>query len=189
MFLEKGFTDYLSKPINSMALERMLQKYLPPEKVRVPEETPATQPPATLPEEKQETAESVPAPAKGQDLHIDEALGMQYSGDMEDMYREFLAMFCQRKGETQQKIRDAQAAEKWEDFTAFVHALKSTSLTVGGIRLSEAAKALEEAGQALLDNPEAQEESLAYIQSHTHETLTLYDAFVEEARQRFGIEA
>ncbi len=184
MFLEKGFTDYLSKPINSKALERMLQKYLPPEKIREPEETPATPP-----EEQPEVVESVPAPAEAQDLHIDKALGMQYSGDMEEMYREFLAMFCQRKGETQQKIRDARAAEKWEDFTAFVHALKSTSLTVGGVRLSEAAKALEEAGQALLDNPEAREESLAYIQSHTEETLALYDAFVEEARQRFGIEA
>lgn len=31
MFLEKGFADYLSKPIIPAKLEKMIQKYLPTE--------------------------------------------------------------------------------------------------------------------------------------------------------------
>ncbi|MGN0412708.1 MAG: ATP-binding protein [Lachnospiraceae bacterium] len=34
MYLEKGFTDYLSKPIDSNLLQEMLEKYLPADKVR-----------------------------------------------------------------------------------------------------------------------------------------------------------
>ena len=34
MYLEKGFTDYLSKPIDSNLLQKMLEKYLPPEKIK-----------------------------------------------------------------------------------------------------------------------------------------------------------
>ena len=31
MYLEKGFDDYLSKPIDGALLEQLLMKYLPPE--------------------------------------------------------------------------------------------------------------------------------------------------------------
>ena len=48
MFLGKGFTDYLSKPINSKMLERMIQDYLPEDKILTPEETP-TETPAITP--------------------------------------------------------------------------------------------------------------------------------------------
>lgn len=34
MYLEKGFTDYLSKPIDSNLLQKMLEKYLLPEKIK-----------------------------------------------------------------------------------------------------------------------------------------------------------
>jgi len=35
MFLENGFSDYISKPINADELQDIVQKYLPPDKVRV----------------------------------------------------------------------------------------------------------------------------------------------------------
>ena len=44
MFLSKGFTDYLSKPVDSKALERMLQKYLPEDKVQTVEDEPIYEP-------------------------------------------------------------------------------------------------------------------------------------------------
>ena len=37
-YLQVGFTDYLSKPIDSVKLEEMLAKYLPPEKIEKVEE-------------------------------------------------------------------------------------------------------------------------------------------------------
>jgi len=36
MYLKEGFTDYLSKPIDSRLLEKIIIQYLPPEKIKLP---------------------------------------------------------------------------------------------------------------------------------------------------------
>ena len=41
MYLEAGFSDYLSKPVDGPRLEKMLQEHLPPEKVEEPSESAA----------------------------------------------------------------------------------------------------------------------------------------------------
>ena len=202
MFLEGGFTDYLSKPINSKLLERMIQDYLPESKILAPEEPEE----ASAPEpEKTETvgAANEAAPVEAQEMpaeeaesaggeaeasdgtEIDKALGMQYCGDMEEMFQEFVKMFCERKEETFGKIRGAYETDNWEDYTTHVHALKSTALSVGGQKLSEAAKALEMAGHAYLEGSENEKEKqLAFIREHHEPTLALYDAYCDEAERR-----
>ena len=201
MFLEKGFNDYLSKPINSKLLERMIQEYLPEGKVLSVEESetgkeeaaqsasaPAAEDEpktASAEETKPETPVEEPAEVPAGEQQIDKELGMQYCGDMEEMFQEFVKMFCERKEETFGKICDAYEAGNWEDYTTHVHALKSTALSVGGKTLSEAAKALEMAGHAYTEGPEAEKEKqLAYIREHHKPTLALYDAYCEEAEKR-----
>lgn len=186
MFLKKGFTDYLSKPVDSKALERMLQKYLPPEKV-----LPATAGSGKTPEP-EPIPDVDPEPAAGSEaaeppeiMHIDMETGMQYSGGSEEMYRKFLEMFCQRKEAVQKQLAEEFEAGNWEDYTTHVHALKSTSLSMGGNLLSAEAKALEMAGHAYLDGPEEEREAqLAYIRENHARAMELYDAFVEEAERR-----
>ncbi|MBR3457713.1 MAG: response regulator [Selenomonadaceae bacterium] len=186
MFLKKGFTDYLSKPVDSKALERMLQQYLPPEKV-----LPATagggraSAPAPDPVPVMDAAPHSEAAEPQETMQIDTATGMQYSGGSEEMYRKFLAMFCQRKEAVQKQLAEDFEAGNWEDYTTHVHALKSTSLSMGGNLLSEEAKALEMAGHAYLDGPEEEREAqLAYIRANHARAMELYDAFVEEAGRR-----
>ena len=108
-------------------------------------------------------------------MNIDVDLGMQYCGGMEEMYKEFIKMFCDRKEETQKKLQDAFDAENWKDYTTFIHALKSGSLSVGGKILSEQAKELEMAGH---------ENKIDYIKENHHKAVELYDAFVAEANER-----
>ena len=208
MFLSKGFTDYLSKPVDSKALERMLQTYLPPEKILAagtePSEFP-TQGEAegtgshsdsaeadVLAAEEGGTAASEPgeespigeAPSPKEQF-IDTDLGLQYSAGVEEMYRKFLTMFCQKRETTRQNLETAMAEENWADYTTYIHALKSTSLSMGGKQLSEQAKALEMAGHAYLDGPEEEkEEQLAYIRANHSKAMELYDAFVAEAEER-----
>ncbi len=187
MFLSKGFTDYLSKPVAGKDLERMLQKYLPPEKIIDEEDEVVEEIPENQIEENPE-----PAPEKSEEKsysdeveNIDVNLGMQYCGGMEEMYKEFVKMFCQRREETKDKIENAFNTENWKDYTTYVHALKSGSLSVGGKILSEQAKALEMAGHAYFDGPEEEKDSqLAYIKENHSKALELYDAFVEEAKRR-----
>ncbi len=216
MFLEKGFTDYLSKPVDSKALERMLQKYLPAElvltggKADAAKEAaaPSAQNVAPLADKQAQTslakAEDVSvaqttAPtdeAAGDETtdtgetaaqYIDTDLGMQYSGGMEEMYRTFITMFCKRREETKAKLQDAFDTENWQDYTTYIHALKSTALSMGGKLLSEEAKALEMAGHAYLDeasSAEQKEERLSYIRANHEKTMALYDAFAAEAAAR-----
>ena len=207
MFLEKGFNDYISKPINSKLLERMIQEYLPASKILSPEEAepekeapkqsaPAAEPAAQdepkdaskeTPKEapKEAPAEEAKAEAPTEEQQIDKALGMQYCGDMEEMFQEFVKMFCERKGETFEKINTAYETENWADYTTHVHALKSTALSVGGQKLSEAAKALEMAGHGVVEGPENEKEKrLAYIREHHEPTMALYDAYCAEAEKR-----
>ena len=110
---------------------------------------------------------------------------MQYCGDMEEMFQEFVKMFCERKEETFEKIRTAYETENWDDYTTHVHALKSTALSVGGRTLSEAAKALEMAGHVCCEGPESEKEKqIAFIRENHEKTLALYDAYCAEAEKR-----
>ena len=177
MFISAGFTDYLSKPIDSVALEKMLIEYLPIEKIEAP------------PDNVQQVADSNRRAADsmmetGEEYqYLNTDMGLQYSAGMDDMYRNILEMFCKLKDDKKAKIQEAFDNGDWNNYTTFVHALKSTSLSVGGEKTSEAAKQLEESGKILiakstseLDKHEAEE----YIKTHNAEAMELYDNLVEE---------
>ena len=119
--------------------------------------------------------------AKGKSL-MDVALGLRYSGGQEDLYREFLAAFCEMRKEKRSQVEEAFSSGNWEDYTNLVHSLKSTSLTVGGKELSEAAKALEMAGKKISAG-EDRDAQLAYIREHHEEAMELWDAFTAEAEE------
>ncbi|MBR2179851.1 MAG: response regulator [Selenomonadaceae bacterium] len=199
MFLSKGFNDYLSKPVDSKALERMLQKYLPPEKIIATDEEESAEEEITenlsdgtesIESVDVESTNSETSPTEtSQDAaqNIDYDLGMQYCGGMEDMYKEFVKMFCDKKSENQEKLQKALDEDNWKDYTTFIHALKSGALSVGGKVLSDQAKALEMAGRAYLDNNDISQ--LDYIKENHSKTMEMYDEFVKEAAARGFIEA
>ena len=116
---------------------------------------------------------------------IDVELGLQYSAGMKDMYKQFIGMFCGRREETKAKLQEAFDAENWGDYTVYIHALKSTSLSMGGRKLSAVSKSLEMAGHAWQDGPEEEkEQQLSFIRQHHQEALDLYDAFCAEAKTK-----
>ena len=157
-------------------------EYLPIEKIKAPDSV------KQVAESNQRAAVSVQHTAdnevKYKYLNID--MGLQYSAGMEDMYRNILEMFCKLKDDKKSKIQEAFDNKDWNNYTTFVHALKSTSLSIGGEQTSELAKQLEESGKILiakstseLDKQQAEE----YINSHHTEAMELYDKLVEEGRQ------
>ena len=183
MFLEKGFDDYLSKPVDGKTLERMVQKYLPPEKIAVTAENAASSP-------KPQTEEPAPAPpaatAHPAEEQIDLPTALKYCGGNEEMQKKFLSMFVARREAVTKQLENDLTTNNIADYTTHVHALKSTALSIGGIKLSEAAKALEMAGHAYCDGPEAEKAGhLQYIREHHDDTLKLYQLLEEEAKQRF----
>ncbi|MCI8959317.1 MAG: Hpt domain-containing protein [Lachnospiraceae bacterium] len=81
-----------------------------------------------------------------------------------------LRMFCSQAEEKKAEIISLYESANWNDYTVKVHALKSTSLTIGAEQLAERARLLEQAGK---------KGNLDYIY-HCHSALLeLYDQICE----------
>ena len=194
MFLKEGFADYISKPVDGILLERLVRKYLPEEKV-IPVEQ-VEEPDAVKTEAGSKkaapgagTEKKVPVANKEEQSLLDIRMGLKYSGGMEDVYWELVEMFCMLKNEKMKGINDAFESANWLDYTTNVHGLKSTSLSIGGRQLSEAAKALEMAGKQIIAKdaaPEDAEAALQFIREHHQETMALYDEMVQEAEEKLA---
>ncbi len=99
-------------------------------------------------------------------IGVNVQLGLDYCGGEENFYLEMLLMFLSQAPEKKAEIIHLYDTANWADYTVKVHALKSTSLTIGAELLANQAKLLEQAGKR---------ENIEYIR-HTHPTLLrLYD--------------
>ena len=139
-YLAEGFVDYLTKPIDSQALERMLLKYLPAEKVQV--ET------ASKPVSEGEAVGTADAFEDLSVLGINPHVGLQYCQNDAEIYRSMLVEYAQS---TTGKLDDLCASferENWNAYATAAHALKSTSQMVGATALSKEAARLEAAADA-----------------------------------------
>ena len=165
MYLSCGFDDYLSKPIEIKQLEQLLLKYLPPKKVSMIDR-----------DEKVKRDETECA---GE--YIDRSVGMKYCARDEGIYLEILKVYCEEYETKVQKLKMSFENENWKDYVTYVHSIKSTSLSIGGVVLSETAAALEKVGKEYLDNKTA--EKLSYIKEHHEEMMELYKHTTKEAEK------
>ena len=164
MFRSEGFTEFVPKPIERTILERVLRKVLPKSCIQYsvkPQTAPALDAaaePAEQEEAKPAAAGEAPAvlpEAEGAAASFDRLaqagvnveLGLDYCGGEESFYQEMLRMFCAQGGEKRAEIISLYESGNWPDYAVKVHALKSTSLTIGAEALSAQAKELELAGK------------------------------------------
>nr|MBP3597835.1 response regulator [Eubacterium sp.] len=171
MYLANGFDDYLSKPIEIPSLEQMLVKYIPQHKVLAAEQAQKT---ASVPLE--ESVEN--KRTEKQYDYIDLDMGLKYCGYDNEMYHEFLKIFYDGREEKGEQLKKNYSEKNWNDYVTYVHSLKSTSLSVGCVKLSELAAELEKAGKAYRATRD--EESLGFITGHHDELMELYDATMTE---------
>ena len=163
MFRSEGFTEFVPKPIERTVLERVLRRVLPSRCVQC-DEGPAEENgprdvPRTVPaEEKNEAPAGAPEPAVPVDetallcarlaqAGINGELGLNYCGGDEGFFRKMLRMFHAQSGDKKAEIAALYEAANWTDYAIKVHALKSTSLSIGAEALSAQAKELELAGK------------------------------------------
>ncbi len=140
-YLSEGFSDYLTKPIDSFALEKMLRKHLPEDKIELVKEDVKT-------EEKLDEKGDVEVADSFNVLRaagVDPSEGLQYTNNDESFYRSLLNEYAVSYPEKSEKIKGSLSAENWKEYGVYVHALKSTSKTIGAMELSELAAKLEEA--------------------------------------------
>ncbi len=126
-FLASGFNDFLAKPIELTQLERVLRTWLPKaEKRQVAVVQEVVQPKGEL---------------------IDYAKGLENSAGMEDVYLEILRLYADKSEEYIASLSGRLTACDWHSYIIEVHSIKSTSLSIGAVSLSELAKKLEFAGK------------------------------------------
>ena len=166
-----GFTDYLSKPVIIEEMEQTLTRYLPPEKVRMGgEETEAETEPAADP------LDQLP-PALLQISALDPAQGLRFCGGPEE-YLDALRIFGKSIDGKAREIAERVENGDWNGYTILVHALKSTSRSVGAASLSELARSLEAAGnQGDIDT----------IRADTPALLELYRGLEAPLKQALGV--
>ena len=134
-YINAGFKNYVSKPIDSAALEAMLIKYLPPDKVHIADE-----------EDKPVEESKLPdwlSTVKG--LNTKE--GVKHCGSV-DAYLDTLKIFADAVKSGVNEIAGFYQKSDWKNYTTKVHALKSSARVIGADELSDRAKRLEDAGNS-----------------------------------------
>ena len=176
MFHSEGFTEFVPKPIDRTILERVLRKVLPKRFIQYGEtsekkEIPENNTPVVSPSEQQETFYSAPEmteheetveSAYSAEVSVDKPeisydqlakaginveLGLNYCGGDDNFFHEMLRMFYDQSKMKKAEIVSLYESANWTDYVVKVHALKSTSLTIGAESLSAQAKELELAGK------------------------------------------
>ncbi len=154
-YLAEGFADYISKPIVIEELEDQMAKYLPPEKVsyrekehkkRKEETAPEEAPLADDEEEEDSFTEEELRLISETAPELDLALGLSYCADSREFYLDMLSDYSSEPMDAE--LDGYIAAEDWENYHIQVHALKSTSKSIGATDLSEQARELEMAAKA-----------------------------------------
>jgi len=148
MFLANGFNDYLTKPIDTVKLNMILEKWIPKEKQKS----------AAM----EAAADHLPPEFSIQIPGLDTSKGVSLTGGTLDYYLETLATFYEDGAERADRINAYLEAGDLPTFTTCVHALKSAAASIGADELSKAAKALEAAGGL---------EDLDFIKEHIPEFL------------------
>ncbi|MBQ9564985.1 MAG: response regulator [Synergistaceae bacterium] len=187
MYLDEGFDDYISKPIDTVRLEQLLLSYLPPEKIERSGEEASPEAEIRAPE----PAYKEPKPEEFEDedeLEEEEASpyasipGIDYDAAVtncgsEDTFVAALQIFYDT---LDQKAGDIEKFEREKDiknYTILVHALKSAARLVGALQLSADAKYLEDCGNA---------QNVEEIEAKTPKLLSDFRGYKEVLAPLFG---
>ena len=138
-YLEEGFSDYLTKPVDGGSLEATLMKYLPAEKVvHVKDEE--------IAREKEGGSEIKRMYDSVELLDYEEA--RTYSSS-DELLEKSLRMYFDLIPENIKTVESLLEQGDIENYTIKVHALKSASRLIGAGTISELALKLEESGDAV----------------------------------------
>ena len=170
MFLSEGFDGFVSKPVETDELERVLKTVLPKKFVTYDDGTASDDDDydAYL----DDTTAHIPAPVlevnmldRLKEAGFDTAAGLKYSGDDEEFYKTLLIQFASESAVKMSSMNKYYEARDWHNYEILVHALKSTAKMIGAAGLSEEGKELEFA---------AKKEDAEFIVSHHDRMISDY---------------
>ena len=169
-YLNASFDAYLAKPVDGNELEKTLYTFLPENLIH-----------------KKSNEEFFESEMKQHNITenseeekiLNRDMGLKYCMQDEKVYRDILTLFKESSGEKMQELETAFAESDYVKYRLYAHGLKTTSLTVGAIRVSEDAKKLEHAAKQVVEGVE-KEEAMHYIRYNHKSFMRLYQRTVQE---------
>ena len=169
-YLNTSFDAYLAKPVDGNELEKTLYTFLPENLIR-----------------KKSNEEFFESEMKQHNITenseeekiLNREMGLKYCMQDEKVYREILTLFKESSAEKMQELETAFAGSDYVKYRLYAHGLKTTSLTVGAIQVSEDAKKLEHAAKQVVEGVE-KEEAMHYIRYNHKSFMRLYQRTVQE---------
>lgn len=160
MYISNGFSDYLTKPIDGFALSTIIRKWLPAEKIK---ETEGQKEGLDMDVSENGTIRDLEKAG----LNVNE--GIRYAADDPDFYLEIVRDYTSSFEDTKNVLLKCIEQKDWKNYEVRVHALKSTSKTIGALDFSERAKSLEFA---------AKEGNTDFIEAENGSMLKAYEELV-----------
>ncbi|MCR5594827.1 MAG: response regulator [Lachnospiraceae bacterium] len=187
LYMEKGFEDYLTKPIDSLKLEAILLKYLDPSLVTILEEEPEDT--DVIDTTSNKTAVELTETSTGNGEKEDEIIsklrliedidvdaGIETSGGA-DIFEDVVRDYSETVGQYSDRIENFYIERDVDNYRIQVHALKSISRLAGALKISELARELEAAADA---------GNLEFIQANTVSLLCSYRKLGSRLSEIFG---
>ena len=190
LYIDEGFSDYISKPVDTVRLEQVLLEYLPPDLIikgsDIPEEpskpagSVASPTEGRLPAAVQEVSE--PEPEEIPDSPYRHIEGIDYDAAVtncgtEETFVQALEIFYNTLDKKADDIERFEREKDIKNYTILVHALKSAARLVGALDLSEKAKYLEACGN---------NENIDEISAKTPALLSQYRSYKPVLAEVFG---
>lgn len=163
MFLASGFHDFIAKPIELSSLDRVLRNWLPKERMKQVSGMELSR------AEETKTVES----KTFQEVICSEK-GLMYAGENQEVYFANLLTYLKSGPGYRKSLQERFEKEDWTHYGIEIHALKSSSLSIGAESLSGLAKELEFAGK---------EGNFEIIRKKHAEVVSLYGKVLEEIEE------
>lgn len=160
-YKSKGFNGYLSKPVDSLTLEKTIMKHLPEEMMEKPSSDFVVEEITELPDNMLWVKET-------DGINADEGIANS-GGVMNYIYA--LKLFLDTIDDNSRVIKDAYDADNIRLYTIKVHALKSSARIIGAQELSKLCADLEDAGNR---------EDKEFIDANTEKLLKDYAGYKEK---------
>ena len=171
--INKGFDEYLGKPVNLKQLERLLVQFLGPDKIEYKEDGGEEE---NLPDESaHDTPELVIL--KKNLPGVDVEAGIKYFGDDLSIYMSSLNDNYIYGERDLKELKEMLQNKDYESYTIRMHAIKSCYRNLGEKKVSDMAWEQEQAGR---------EGRYEYIEEHFEEFLDAYRTLLDGMKKALG---
>ncbi|MBR1441901.1 MAG: response regulator, partial [Firmicutes bacterium] len=170
-YMEDGFEDYISKPIQAEEIIAMIREYLPQQLIEGKSINKAEDTVKKEMREKKEEGEKNTLAEKLPMLNT--VLGLGYCLNDEEFYYEMIETYV--KSDRRNELENAYNNKDLKKYETYVHAVKGTSLNIGADKLSESAKKLEFA---------AKEGDVGYIEENHKIFMENYGKLINELSEK-----